>query len=127
MLGNVATFRADNRILGIEEKTMTLAVDEFIRRFLVHVLPEGFQRIHYYGFLANRYCEQKLARCRQLLAMPQPGPSDDHPEDYRDQYHGLTGASLTSAPSVRAGAWSLSKCSSPPSHAARSMTLHDDR
>ena len=52
---------------------MTLAADEFIRRFLLHVLPEGFQRIRYYGFLANRYREQKLARCRQLLAMPHAG------------------------------------------------------
>jgi len=42
---------------------MTLQAEEFIRRFLLHVLPEGFQRIRYYGFLANRYREQKLARC----------------------------------------------------------------
>ena len=55
---------------GNRQKTMTLAANEFIRRFLLHVLPEGFQRIRYYGFLANRYREQKLARCRQLLAMP---------------------------------------------------------
>jgi hypothetical protein len=59
---------------GNRQKTMTLTADEFIRRFLLHVLPEGFQRIRYYGFLANRYREQKLARCRQLLAMPQPEP-----------------------------------------------------
>jgi hypothetical protein len=59
---------------GNRQETMTLAADEFIRRFLLHVLPEGFQRIRYYGFLANRYREQKLARCRQLLAMPQPEP-----------------------------------------------------
>src|SRR5580693_2498967 len=65
---------------------MTLAADEFIRRFLLHVLPDGFQRIRYYGFLANRYREQTLARCRQLLAMPQPEPPDNHAAgDYRDQ------------------------------------------
>ena len=46
---------------------MTLSAEEFIRRFLLHVLPEGFQRIRYYGFLGNRYREEKLARCRQLL------------------------------------------------------------
>jgi len=84
---------SNNRLVGIEEgkvrfrwkdyrsgnrrKTMTLAADEFIRRFLLHVLPKGFQRIRYYGFLANRYREQKLARCRQLLAIPQPEPPDD--------------------------------------------------
>ena len=70
---------------GNRQKTMTLAADEFIRRFLLHVLPEGFQRIRYYCFLANRYREQKLARCRQLLAMPQAEPPDDQAAgDYRD-------------------------------------------
>jgi hypothetical protein len=39
---------------------MTLDAEEFIRRFLMHVLPDGFQRIRYYGFLGNRYREQKL-------------------------------------------------------------------
>ena len=89
---------------GNRQKTMTLAADEFIRRFLLHVLPEGFQRIRYYGFLANRYREQKLARCRQLLAMPQPEPPDDHAaRDYRDQYQKLTGASLTECPACQRG------------------------
>jgi hypothetical protein len=88
---------------GNRQKTMTLAANEFIRRFLLHVLPEGFQRIRYYGFLANRYREQKLARCRQLLAMP-PEPPDDHAAgDYRDQYHELTGASLTDCPACQRG------------------------
>ena len=49
---------------------MTLDAEEFIRRFLLHVLPDGFQRIRYYGFLGNRYREEKLARCRELLGMP---------------------------------------------------------
>jgi hypothetical protein len=89
---------------GNRQKTMTLAADEFIRRFLLHVLPEGFQRIRYYGFLANRYREQKLARCRQLLAMPKPAPPDDHAaRDYRDQYQELTGASLTECPACQRG------------------------
>jgi Putative transposase len=57
-------YRHDNR-LG----TMTVTAEEFIRRFLLHVLPEGFQRIRYYGFLCNRYREEKLARCRELLGM----------------------------------------------------------
>jgi hypothetical protein len=89
---------------GSRQKTMTLAADEFIRRFLLHVLPEGFQRIRYYGFLANRYRQQKLARCRQLLAMPQPEPPDNHAAgDYRDQYQELTGASLTECPVCQRG------------------------
>jgi hypothetical protein len=48
-------------------KLMTLAPAEFIRRFLLHVLPDGFQRIRHYGFLANGNRETKLARIRQLL------------------------------------------------------------
>ncbi len=48
-------------------KTMTLAATEFIRRFLLHVLPLGFHRIRYYGFLAPRHRAEKLTRCRQLL------------------------------------------------------------
>jgi hypothetical protein len=52
---------------GRGEKTMTLEATEFIRRFLLHVLPSGFVRIRHYGFLANRVCREKLALCRALL------------------------------------------------------------
>jgi hypothetical protein len=76
------------------KKTMTLTAEEFIRRFLIHVLPEGFQRIRYYGFLANRYRKQKLALCRRLLNMPPPEPHCDGEKDYRDRYEELTGRSL---------------------------------
>lgn len=47
--------------------SMTLGVDEFIRRFLLHTVPPGFQRIRYYGLLTNRYRAEQLALCRQLL------------------------------------------------------------
>ena len=55
--------------------TMTLAVDEFIRRFLLHTLPAGFQRIRYYGLLANRGRAATLALCRQFLQATQLLPS----------------------------------------------------
>jgi hypothetical protein len=48
-------------------KTMTLAATEFIRGFLLQVLPTGFHRIRYYGFLGARHRREKLTRCRQLL------------------------------------------------------------
>ena len=51
-----------------QSKLMTLPADEFIRRFLQHAVPPGFQRIRYYGFLANCHRSAKLALCRQLLA-----------------------------------------------------------
>jgi Putative transposase len=46
---------------------MTLAADEFMRRFLLHVLPTGFHRIRHFGLIANAGCRENLARARQLL------------------------------------------------------------
>jgi hypothetical protein len=51
-------------------KPMTLAVEEFMRRFLLHVLPSGFHRIRHYGLLANTARVENLARARALLAAP---------------------------------------------------------
>jgi len=78
-----------------QQKTMTLRAEEFIRRFLLQILPARFQRIRCYGLMGNRYREQKLARCRQLLGMspPQVAASESSP-DYRDHYEQLTGRSL---------------------------------
>ncbi|MHB8900380.1 MAG: IS91 family transposase, partial [Thermoguttaceae bacterium] len=55
---------------GQRTKLMKLASSEFIRRFLMHTLPNGFVRIRYYGFLANRDRRQRLDLCRQLLGLP---------------------------------------------------------
>jgi Putative transposase len=51
-------------------RTMTLAADEFIRRFLLHVLPKGFHRIRHYGLLASAGCKANIARARELMAAP---------------------------------------------------------
>ena len=56
---------------GNQTKTMTLEAVEFIRRFLLHVLPSGFVHIRHFGFLANRNRKEKLALCRSLLPAPQ--------------------------------------------------------
>jgi hypothetical protein len=81
------------------QKVMRMEAHEFIRRFLLHVLPGGFQRIRHYGLLANRYRAVKLARCRQLLAEPAPIVEvPDVPLDYRDRYQLLTGKSLRDCP-----------------------------
>jgi hypothetical protein len=83
---------------------MTLSAEEFIRRFLLHVLPAAFQRIRYYGFLANRYRAQKLAHCRDLLGMPAPEPATSRAtSDYRDRYEELTGSSLWKCPVCHQG------------------------
>ena len=85
-------------------KVMQLAAEEFIRRFLLHVLPSGFQRIRHYGFLANRYRAVKLDRSRQLLAEPAPViPVPDAPLDYRDRYQLLTSKSLRDCPQCGQG------------------------
>ena len=56
-----------------KSKVMTLDVDEFIRRFLLHTLPDGFHRIRHYGLLANGHRADKLVLCRKLLAVQPPG------------------------------------------------------
>jgi hypothetical protein len=98
------TFRYKNYRHGSQQKTMTLDAEEFIRRFLLHVLPDGFQRIRYYGFLGNRYRKEKLARCRQLLGMPTcDPPAAEASKDYRDRYQELTGSSLWECPVCHQG------------------------
>jgi hypothetical protein len=113
---------SNNRLLAIEDgqvrfrykdyrhsnqqKTMTLSADEFIRRFLLHVLPDGFQRIRHYGFLGNRYRQQKLARCRKLLGMKSTDDtvrSSKSQKDYHDRYQQLTGVSLWLCPVCHRG------------------------
>ncbi|VWX50640.1 hypothetical protein NOVOSPHI9U_30052 [Novosphingobium sp. 9U] len=78
------TFRyKDYRRNGADcQQTMTLSADEFIRRFLLHVLPKGFHRIRHYGLLASSARKTSLARARQLLGIASPPP--DTPEDLPD-------------------------------------------
>ena len=69
------TFRyKDYRRDGAERypRTMTLTTDEFIRRFLLHILPKGFHRIRHYGLLASATRKANVARVRQLLAVVLP-------------------------------------------------------
>jgi hypothetical protein len=75
---------ANSRLIALDERgvtfrykdyrgngqTMTLSVDEFIRRFLLHVLPKGFHRIRHYGLLASAGCKANIARARELIAAP---------------------------------------------------------
>ena len=82
---NGVTFRyKDYRCDGADrQRVMTLGTDEFIRRFLLHLLPRGFHRIRHYGLLAGSARKASLARARELLAVA-PLPNDDLPEEPLD-------------------------------------------
>ncbi len=98
-------YRDDNR-----QKTMTLPAGEFIRRFLVHVLPDGFHRIRYFGFLGNCHRARKLALCRELLGMAPAEPAADPPADYRERFEALTGQSLRECPHCYTGIMVVTGC-----------------
>jgi hypothetical protein len=77
-------------------KVMTLDADEFLRRFLLHVVPRGFMRIRHFGLLANRTRRVTLTRCRDLLG--QPPPEDAPPESAGALLQRLTAIDLTRCP-----------------------------
>jgi hypothetical protein len=92
-------YRHDSKV-GV----MRLRAAEFTRRFLLHVLPSGLQRIRHYGLFANRTRGAKLERCRELLGVaPPPANEQDPEEDYRDRYLRLTGVSLADCPACKHG------------------------
>ncbi|MGZ5863462.1 MAG: IS91 family transposase, partial [Methyloceanibacter sp.] len=93
--GRVSFHWRDYRAGG-DTKVMTLAAEEFIRRFLLHALPDGFKRIRHYGFLAGGHRTTRLALCRNLLATE--APAAPSPMDYRERYRQLTGQSLDICP-----------------------------
>jgi hypothetical protein len=64
--GNVS-FRWKDYAHGNKQRKMTLTAHEFLRRFLLHILPSGFVRIRHFGFLANRNRQLRVSVCRQLL------------------------------------------------------------
>ena len=79
--GGVSFRWKDYRIEGPERwKTMTLSPAEFIRRFLIHVLPKGLHRIRHYGLFANGNRTENIARARELLAVAPPPPKPDPDE-----------------------------------------------
>src|SRR5664279_3713385 len=102
-------YRDDNH-----RKTMTLPAEEFIRRYLTHVLPDGFHRIRYFGFLGNCHRTRKLALCRELIGMAPAGPAADPPADYRDRVEAMTGRSLRECPHCHTGIMVVIDCIAAP-------------
>ena len=89
------------------QKAMMLSAEEFIRRFLLHALPDGLQRIRYFGLLGNRYRQEKLARCLHLLGLAPPVEAQV-PEDYWTSTANLPGLRCVSVRFVTVAAWSHS-------------------
>ena len=83
LAGDQVSFRWRDYRHHNKNRVMTLAADEFIRRFLLHALPDGFHRIRHYGFLANRGRAEKLAQCRALLAVTAAVAPDNRQESER--------------------------------------------
>jgi predicted Zn-ribbon and HTH transcriptional regulator len=108
---------SNNRLIGLKDgkvtfaykdykheqrqKVMTLSADEFLRRFLMHVLPDGFQRIRHYGLLGNRHRAENLTRCRELLGVV--APTTETQRDYRERYRQLTGQDPLRCPQCQIG------------------------
>lgn len=109
------TFSWKDYTRGNQQRAMTLPTGEFIRRFLLHVLPRGFQRLRQFGFLANRRRREKLALCRQLLgsAAEPPDPNQPLPRDYQLLYETVTAESLQQCPACRTGTMKLTEYLAP--------------
>ena len=88
---------------GDKTKEMTLEAEEFIRRFLMHVLPEGFQKIRYFGLMANRRRAANLALCRRLIGDKEAAVATVEVKDWRERYRELTGEDVSLCPACKAG------------------------
>ena len=98
----IVRFRWKDRAHGNRPKIMDLEADEFIRRFLLHVVPAGFVRIRHAGLLANRTRKTKLERCRSLLGQPPP-PTETTTESIEAVMLRLTGIDIRRCPVCHRG------------------------
>ena len=102
LTGDEVTFSYKDYAAGNLTKTMVLGVYEFARRFLLHVLPRGFVRIRYYGFLANGSRAKKLEVCRRLLSEGKTEPELVN-QVQQDDTQGDLSAAPTTCPQCRQG------------------------
>ena len=111
---------------GNRQSLLTLTTDEFIRRFLLHTLPRGFQRLRHFGLLSNRHRVDKLQRCRQLLGVAPDTASNSilvQPGNYQLLYQSLTGTSLTTCPACQRGQMLCTELIAPLAHTAQARAL----
>lgn len=101
--GGRVTFSYKDYRRGHHQRRLTLSAGEFIRRFMMHVLPRGFTRIRYYGFLANAQRGQQLTKIRQLLNVP----DQDRPNEQADSLEEEQEAELEQCPHCQSGPMTL--------------------
>jgi hypothetical protein len=116
---------------GDRRRIARLPAEEFIRRFLQHILPDRFQRIRHYGLLANRGKHKRLARCRELLGARPPDAADPKPHTAADWMQTLLGLDVSRCPccgevlSREALPPALTMTEAPGLHPARSVEAWD--
>ena len=96
------TFWYRDRTDGDNRKQMTISAQEFIHRFLLHVLPDSYMRIRHYGFLANRCKKQNLVRCREILGLCPELPQVPE-QTVQEKMLQLTGLDVTQCPRCKQG------------------------
>jgi hypothetical protein len=104
-----------------KQKTMTLKAEEFIRRFLLHVLPRRYVRIRHFGLLANRRRKDNIALCRELIGNCETVAREkDKPETWQDQLLRICGIDINTCPVCKKGTVVMvelllpSRCNGPP-------------
>jgi Putative transposase/Transposase zinc-binding domain len=118
----IVRFRWKDYADGDRVKVMALDADEFIRRFLLHVVPNGFVRIRHFGLLANRTRQAKLARCRELLAPP-PAPTLPLGESLQALMLRLTGLDIARCAVCQQGRLRLTELLAPTPYLPRLVEL----
>jgi hypothetical protein len=115
------SFRWRDYADGDKQKTMTLKASEFIRRFLLHVLPPRYVRIRHFGLLANRSRKDNIALCRELIGDCKTETKEkDKPESWQDRLRRICGIDINICPVCKKGSIVMvelllpSRCNGPP-------------
>ena len=96
----VAPFKNKN---GNSKKETTILAEEFIRHFLLHVLPDGYMRIRYFGFLGSRYKKENMSLIRKLLDLPPKPAEPTEKKKVKELILELTGKDITKCPKCKIG------------------------
>jgi hypothetical protein len=119
----MVSFRWRDYADGDTQKIMTVKAEEFIRRFLLHVLPHRYVRIRHFGLLANRNCKDDISLCRELLGSGTILIKEKDPEKtWQEQLQRICGIDVTTCPVCKKGRMLTvellppCRCNSPPEH-----------